>query len=131
LSMTLNALNHINIGDEGDRYDPVLKLQRISQLFQNMSTAVSSAEQESIKSRRAAELLLAELNEVQERNDSMQEELSKFTYEIQQLSKEKDAAEAEKVEAISHCENLSLVNNEEKKKIYAQVLSFGTNEHSL
>ncbi|KAF8097555.1 hypothetical protein N665_0286s0063 [Sinapis alba] len=131
LSMTLNALNSINIGDEGDRSDPVLKLQQISELFQNMSTAVSSAEQESIKSRRAAELLLAELNEVQERNDSMQEELSKFTYEVQQLSRQKDAAEAAKVEAISHCENLSLVNNEEKKKIYAQVLSFGTSVNTL
>ncbi|XP_018461112.1 uncharacterized protein LOC108832114 isoform X4 [Raphanus sativus] len=131
LSMTLNALNSINIGDEGDRYDPVLKLQRISQLFQNMSAAVSSAEQESIKSRRAAELLLAELNEVQERNDGMQEELSKFAYEIQQLSRQRDAEEAAKVEAISQCENLSLVNNEEKKKIYAQVLSFGTSVNTL
>ncbi|KAJ0251826.1 Nucleoporin [Hirschfeldia incana] len=131
LSMTLNALNDINIGDEGDRYDPVLKLQRISQLFQNMSTAVSSAEQESIKSRRAAELLLAELNEVQERNDSMQEELSKLTYEIEQLSREKNAAEAAKVEAISRCENLSMVNNEEKTKLYAQVLSAGTNVNTL
>ncbi|KAG2249779.1 hypothetical protein Bca52824_089407 [Brassica carinata] len=115
LSMTLNALNNINIGDEGDRYDPVLKLQRISQLFQTMSTAVSSAEQESIKSRRAAELLLAEVNEVQERNDSMQEELSKCC----------------KIEAISRCENLSRVNNEEKKKLYAQVMSIGTNVNTL
>ncbi|KAH0940952.1 hypothetical protein HID58_000589 [Brassica napus] len=131
LSMTLNALNHINIGDEGDRYDPVLKLQRISQLFQNMSTAVSSAEQESIKSRRAAELLLAEVNEVQERNDSMQEELSKCTYEIEQLSREKDAAEAATVEAISRFENLSMVNIEEKKKLCDQVLSVGTNVNSL
>ncbi|CAH8387483.1 unnamed protein product [Eruca vesicaria subsp. sativa] len=131
LSMTLNALNSINIGDEGDRYDPVLKLQRISQLFQNMSTAVSSAEQESIKSRRAAELLLAELNEVQERNDSMQEELSKFTYEIQELSRQKDAAESAKVEAMSHLENLSVANNEEKKKIYAQVMSFATSLTTL
>ncbi|CDY60853.1 BnaA01g34800D [Brassica napus] len=131
LSMTLNALNHINIGDEGDRYDPVLKLQRISQLFQNMSTAVSSAEQESIKSRRAAELLLAEVNEVQERNDSMQEELSKCTYEIEQLSREKDAAEAATVEAISRCENLSMVNIEEKKKLCDQVLSVGTNVNTL
>ncbi|CAH8328369.1 unnamed protein product [Eruca vesicaria subsp. sativa] len=131
LSMTLNALNSIDIGDEGDRYDPVLKLQRISQLFQNMSTAVASAEQESIKSRRAAELLLAELNEVQERNDSMQEELSKLTYEIQQISRQKDAAEAAKVEAISRCENLSVVNNEEKKMLYAQVLSVGTNVNTL
>ncbi|XP_013596053.1 PREDICTED: centromere-associated protein E-like isoform X1 [Brassica oleracea var. oleracea] len=131
LSMTLNALNSTNIGDEGDRYDPVLKLQRISQLFQNMSTAVTSAEQESIKSRRAAELLLAEVNEVQERNDSMQEELSKCTYEIEQLFREKDAAEAAKVEAISRCENLSMVNNEEKKKLYAQVMSVGTNVNTL
>uniref|UniRef100_A0A1J3ILL0 Uncharacterized protein n=2 Tax=Noccaea caerulescens TaxID=107243 RepID=A0A1J3ILL0_NOCCA len=131
LSMTLNALNSIDIGDEGDRYDPVLKLQRISQLFQNMSTAVSSAEQESRKSRRAAELLLAELNEVQERNDSLQEELSKFTYEIEQLSRQKDAAEAAKVEAISHCENLSVVNNEEKKKLYTQLVSFGTSVNTL
>ncbi|XP_018482822.1 trans-Golgi network-localized SYP41-interacting protein 1 isoform X2 [Raphanus sativus] len=131
LSVTLNALNSINIGDEGDRYDPVLKLQRISQLFQNMSAAVSSSQQESIKSRRAAELLLAELNEVQERNDGMQEELSKFAYEIQQLSRQKDAEEAAKVEAISQCENLSVVNNEEKKKMYAQVLSFGTSVNTL
>ncbi|KAL0872836.1 hypothetical protein Bca101_022541 [Brassica carinata] len=131
LSMTLNALNDINIGDEGDRYDPILKLQRISQLFQTMSTAVSSAEQESIKSRRAAELLLAELNEVQERNDSMQEELSKLAYEIQQLSEQRDVAEAAKVEAISRCENLSMVNNEEKKKLYSQVLSAGTNVNTL
>lgn len=131
LNMTLNALNSIDIGDEGDRDDPVLKLQRISQLFQNMSTSVSSAEQESRKSRRAAELLLAELNEVQERNDSLQEELSKFTYEIQQLSRQKDAAEAAKVEAISQFENLSLVDNEEKKKLYAQLLSFGTSVNTL
>ncbi|XP_024004598.1 early endosome antigen 1 isoform X2 [Eutrema salsugineum] len=131
LSMTLNELNSINIGDEGERYDPVLKLQRISQLFQNMSTDVASAEQESRKSRRAAELLLAELNEVQERNDSLQEELSKFTYEIQQLSREKDSAEAAKVEAISHYENLSVVINEEKKKLYAQLLSFGTSVKTL
>ncbi|EOA15882.1 hypothetical protein CARUB_v10003961mg [Capsella rubella] len=131
LSMTLNVLNSIDIGDEGERNDPVLKLERISQLFQNMSTAVSSAEQESKKSRRAAELLLAELNEVQERNDSLQEELSKFTYEFQQLSREKDAAEAAKVEAISHFENLSAVNSEEKKKLYAQLLSFGTSVNSV
>ncbi|CAN7070188.1 unnamed protein product [Brassica oleracea var. botrytis] len=131
LSMTLNALNSINIGDEGDRYEPVLKLQRISQLFQNMSTAVTSAEQESIKSRRAAELLLAEVNEVQQRNDNMQEELSKCTYEIEQLFRAKDAAEAAKIEAISRCENLSMVNNEEKKKLYAQVMSIGTNVNTL
>ncbi|CAA7015255.1 unnamed protein product [Microthlaspi erraticum] len=131
LSTTLNALNSIDIGDEGDRYDPVLKLQRIQQLFQNMSTAVSSAEQESRKSRRAAELLLAELNEVQERNDSLQEKLSKFTYEIEQLSRQKDAAEAAKVEAVSHCENLSVLNNEEKKKLYAQLLSFATSVNAL
>ncbi|KAL1210429.1 Trans-Golgi network-localized SYP41-interacting protein 1 [Cardamine amara subsp. amara] len=131
LSMTLDALNTIDIGDEGDRYDPVMKLQRISQLFQNMSTGVSSAEQESRKSRRAAELLLAELNEVQERNDSLQDELSKFTYEIQQLSRQKNAAEAAKVEAISHFENLSAVNSEEKKNLYAQLLSFGTSVNSL
>ncbi|VVB10825.1 unnamed protein product [Arabis nemorensis] len=131
LSMTLNALNSIDIGDEGDRNDPVLKLQRISQLFRDMSTSVSSAEQESRKSRRAAELLLAELNEVQERNDSLQEELSKYTYEIQQLSRQKDAAEAAKVEAISQFENLSVAENEEKKKLYAQLLSFATSVNTL
>ncbi|KAG7618041.1 hypothetical protein AtNW77_Chr4g0310061 [Arabidopsis thaliana] len=131
LSMTLNALNSIDIGDEGDINDPVMKLQRISQLFQTMSTTVTSAEQESRKSRRAAELLLAELNEVQETNDSLQEDLSKFTYEIQQLSREKDAAEAAKVEAISRFENLSAVSNEEKNKLYAQLLSCGTSVNSL
>lgn len=131
LSMTLNALNSIDIGVEGDMNDPVMKLQRISQLFQTMGTAVSSAEQESRKSRRAAELLLAELNEVQERNDSLQEDLSKFTYEIQQLSREKDAAEAAKVEAISRFENLSAVSNEEKNKLYAQLLLCRTSVNSL
>ncbi|CAN8273307.1 unnamed protein product [Cochlearia groenlandica] len=131
LSSTLNALNSIDTGDEGDIHDPFLKLQKISQLFQNMSAAVSSAEHESRKSRRAAELLLAELNEVQERNDSLQEELSKYTYELQQLSIQKDVAEAAKVEAISHFEKLSVVDNEEKKKLYAQLLSFGTSVNTL
>ncbi|XP_019056916.1 PREDICTED: A-kinase anchor protein 9 isoform X2 [Tarenaya hassleriana] len=131
LSTILSVLNSIDIGDESENNDPVMKLQKISQLFQDMHTAMSSAEQESRKSRRAAELLLAELNEVQERNDNLQEELSKCSYELEQLSIQKDAAEGAKIEALSRLEQLSVMHNEERRKQYSQLLFFGTSLNNL
>ncbi|XP_050218473.1 uncharacterized protein LOC126669146 isoform X2 [Mercurialis annua] len=116
LSMILNALEGIDLGSETYKGDPMKKLEHIAKLCRDMPAAVAFSEEESRKSRRAAELLLAELNEVQDRNDNLQEELSKVTAELVQFSEDKDLAEAAKSDALSRLEKSSLVHIEDKKK---------------
>ncbi|KAI7987185.1 hypothetical protein LOK49_LG13G02881 [Camellia lanceoleosa] len=76
LSLILNTLNDIGAGFEFNISDPVEKLEQVGKQCRDLHAAVASSEHDSMKSRRAAELLLAELNEVQERNDGLQEELA-------------------------------------------------------
>ncbi|XP_048227937.1 trans-Golgi network-localized SYP41-interacting protein 1 isoform X4 [Ricinus communis] len=116
LSMILNALGDFDVGGEIYNSDPIKKLEHVGKLCRDLHAAVASSEEESRKSRRAAELLLAELNEVQDRNDNLQDELAKVTAELTQLSKGRDVAEAAKFEALSRFEKLSLVRTEEKNK---------------
>ncbi|KAL2584183.1 hypothetical protein AAZV13_14G114900 [Glycine max] len=104
LKLILNKLGEIEVGGEGHISDPVKKLELVGKLFSDLHSAVASLEQESRKSKRASELLLAELNEVQERNDSFQEELAKVTAELVDLRRERDSAEAAKLEAVAHLE---------------------------
>ncbi|GJX94640.1 hypothetical protein Tco_0349226 [Tanacetum coccineum] len=88
LSMILGALAKIDLGVELINNDPFEKMKQIEKVMHDLQVAISSAEQESRKSRTAVELLLAELNEVQERNEDLLEELSKTIME-------KDSAEFE------------------------------------
>ncbi|XP_065635874.1 trans-Golgi network-localized SYP41-interacting protein 1 isoform X4 [Quercus suber] len=115
LSMILNTLNGIDVGGEVNSGDPVERLEQLGKLVSDLDAAVASSEQQSRKSKRAAELLLAELNEVQDRNDVLQEELAKAANEVAELTKERDLAEAAKLEAISRLEKLSDVRSEERK----------------
>ncbi|KAG6649425.1 hypothetical protein I3843_07G207200 [Carya illinoinensis] len=115
LSMALNALNNIGVDGEFNSGDPIERLEQLGKLFYDLRTAVASSEQEMRKSKKAAELLLAELNEVQERNDVLQEELATAANEVVELSKERDLAEAAKLEANSRLESLSTVRSEERK----------------
>ncbi|XP_012076353.1 centromere protein F isoform X2 [Jatropha curcas] len=121
LTVILNILGGIDVGEIYDS-DPVKKLEHIGKLYHDLHAAVASLQEESRKSRRAAELLLAELNEVQDRNDGLQEELAKVTVELSQLSKDRDVAEAAKFEALSRLEQLSLVCTEEKRKKHSEIL---------
>ena len=119
LGAILNTLGDINVGVEFSGNDPVEKLERIGKLCHDLHAAVTSSEQESKKSKRAAELLLAELNEVQERNDTLQDELAKTGSELSKLSKERDEAETSKLEALSSLRKLTTIHSEERKKQFS------------
>ncbi|GAB2222885.1 hypothetical protein Drorol1_Dr00017016 [Drosera rotundifolia] len=117
LSILFNKIDEISFTGLADVSDPVLKLDGIRRMCSDLHTTLSSSQEETIKSKRAAELLLAELNEVQERNDGLQEELGKAYDDMSNLSKEKEAAISAKLELLSHVDKLS----EERRK---QLLQF-------
>ncbi|RDX78934.1 hypothetical protein CR513_40710, partial [Mucuna pruriens] len=122
LKLILNKLGEIEVGGEGHISDPVKKLEWVGKLCSDLRSAVASLEQESRKSKRASELLLAELNEVQERNDSFQEELAKVTAELVDLRRERDSAEAAKLEALARLEKLSVLHEEGKKSHFSEIM---------
>ncbi|KAL9249297.1 Trans-Golgi network-localized SYP41-interacting protein 1-like protein [Drosera capensis] len=117
LSIVFNKIDEISFTGLADVSDPVLKLDGIRRMCSDLHTTLSSSQEETVKSKRAAELLLAELNEVQERNDGLQEELGKAYDDMSNLSKEKEAAISAKLELLSHVDKLS----EERRK---QLLQF-------
>ncbi|KAL2318260.1 hypothetical protein Fmac_032136 [Flemingia macrophylla] len=121
LKLILNKLGEIEVGDEDHVSDPVKKLEWVGKLCSDLHSAVASLEQDSRKSKRASELLLAELNEVQERNDSFQEELAKVTSELWDLRKERDSAEAAKLEVLANLEKLSALHEERKKSHFSDI----------
>ncbi|KAM7264917.1 hypothetical protein ACFE04_002600 [Oxalis oulophora] len=103
LNMIFSALGKIDVDDtQINSTDPVVKIERIGIMLGDLQSTVAFSEQESKKSKRAAELLLAELNEVQERNDNLQEELAEATIKLEQLS---------------------LVDLQEKRKRYSELLA--------
>ncbi|GLT58296.1 hypothetical protein SLA2020_311990 [Shorea laevis] len=122
LTSVLNTLADIDFDVVIDTSDPVEKLEKVAKLCNDLNLAVASSEQELRKSRRATELLLTELNEVQERNDGLQEELAKAARELAEFMRERDLAETAKLEALSHVEKLSMIHNEEKRKQYSDLL---------
>ncbi|CAJ2665219.1 centromere-associated protein E-like isoform X4 [Trifolium pratense] len=122
LKLVLNKLGEIDVGGQGHISDPVKKVECVGKLFSELHNSVASLEQESRKSKRASELLLAELNEVQERNDSFQEELAKAVDELVDLKRERDSAEGAKLEALSHLEKLSTLHKEEKMSHFYELV---------
>lgn len=109
LSLLLSKLDEVNAGEGNNANDPLQKLEGIVKLCSDLQHSTDSFEQEAKKSKKSAELLLAELNEVQERNDDLQEELVKAHDEISNLLKERDLANSAKMEALSHLDKLSEV----------------------
>ncbi|RYR55048.1 uncharacterized protein [Arachis hypogaea] len=131
LNLILNKLGEIEIGGEGYISDPIKKLECIEKLCSDLHGTVASLEQESRKSKRAAELLLAELNEVQERNDAFQEELAKADAELVDLRKERDSFEAAKLEALSHLQKLSALHEEGKKNHSSELTALKSSMNEL
>ncbi|XP_056691730.1 trans-Golgi network-localized SYP41-interacting protein 1 isoform X2 [Spinacia oleracea] len=107
LSILLSRLGEINTGEGTNAHDPLQKLEGIVNMLSDLQHSAASFELEAKKSKKSAELLLAELNEVQERNDGLQEELEIAQNEISKLSKEKDLVNSAKIEALSHVSKLS------------------------
>ncbi|KAI4337430.1 hypothetical protein L6164_015849 [Bauhinia variegata] len=123
LKIILNKLEEIEINGEGKTDDPLKKLELVGKFCSDLHSTVASLEQESRKSKRASELLLAELNEVQERNDVFQEELAKVAVELVDLRKQRDSAEAAKLEALSHLEKLSTMHMQQRKDQYSEIMA--------
>ncbi|KAK4435693.1 hypothetical protein Salat_0732800 [Sesamum alatum] len=121
-SSILHALDDIDIGLASNSGNPIEKLKEIVKYLHDLRSGMDSLAQESRKSKRAAELLLAELNEVQERNDGLQEELAKSVQQISELSREKDLAENAKFEALAHVEKLSYIHSEEKNRQLSEIM---------
>uniref|UniRef100_A0A9I9CHD3 Centromere-associated protein E n=1 Tax=Cucumis melo TaxID=3656 RepID=A0A9I9CHD3_CUCME len=122
LSSIINTLDHIEVNVDVHETDPIEKLKHVGKLCSDLREAMFFSEQESVKSRRAAELLLAELNEVQERNDAFQEELAKASDEIAEMTRERDSAETSKLEALSELEKLSTLQLRERKNQFSQFM---------
>lgn len=122
LSLMLNTLKGIGAVFEFNISDPVEMLELIGRQWHDRHAAVAASEQDMMKSKRAAELLLAELNEVQERNDGFQEELAKYSSELLELSKERDLAEAAKREAFSQVKKSSAIRSEEGNNQFAELM---------
>ncbi|KAF7126997.1 hypothetical protein RHSIM_Rhsim11G0005000 [Rhododendron simsii] len=122
LSLMLNTLKGIGAVFEFNISDPVEMLEQIGRQWHDRHAAVAASEQDMMKSKRAAELLLAELNEVQERNDGFQEELAKYSSKLSELSKERDLAEAAKREAFSQVKKLSAIRSEGGNNQFAELM---------
>ncbi|XP_057799223.1 LOW QUALITY PROTEIN: trans-Golgi network-localized SYP41-interacting protein 1 [Salvia miltiorrhiza] len=120
-SSILNALGEIDVGFETNSVNPVERIKEIGKYLHDLHGRMDSLEQESRKSKRAAELLLAELNEVQERNDGLQDELAKVVNELSEVSREKDLVENAKREAVAHVEKLSYLHSEEKERQLSEI----------
>lgn len=116
LSKLLRALDDIDIGKEYINIDSAQKLEEIGKLNFELRSSVFFAEQEAKKAKRTAELLLAELNEVQERADILHEELGKAEAVLFEAYRQKDAAESARADAFRHLEEINLLHSEERKK---------------
>ncbi|KAK9099776.1 hypothetical protein Scep_023206 [Stephania cephalantha] len=116
LSKLIITLNAMSFDGGMDIENPVNKMEQLRKVYDDLKDTRSSSEHELKKTKRAMELLLAELNDVQERADGLQEELSKANATIGALVKERDHAEAARIEALSHVENFVAVQSEVRKK---------------
>ncbi|KAK4277074.1 hypothetical protein QN277_015127 [Acacia crassicarpa] len=131
LKMILNKLSDIEVSGYSDTSDPVKKLELVGKFCSDLLASVTSLEQESRKSKRAEGLLLAELNEVQERNDGFQEELANVVVELANIRKERDSAVAAKVEVLSHLEKLSALHIEERSNYFSELLALRSSMNQL
>ncbi|KAI3909489.1 hypothetical protein MKW92_042271, partial [Papaver armeniacum] len=126
LTRLCDVVNSVDVGDGLNVSDPVHKLERIGKVCYELQAAVASSENESKKSRRAAELLAAELNEVQERADNLQEDLAQAEAAFLDLANERDLVNNARVEALSRLEKFTTVRTEERKKELMEIMKLKT-----
>ncbi|KAL5974128.1 hypothetical protein ACLOJK_030791 [Asimina triloba] len=131
LSSLLTALHAIDIGGQVNSNDPVQKMEQIVKWSGDFHAASVSLQQEAKKSKRAAELLVAELNEVQERADIFQEELEKARNASTELFRQKEKLEAARLEVHSKLEQIIYSHEEEKKRQLAYLLKLKTGVDQL
>nr|CAD1825448.1 unnamed protein product [Ananas comosus var. bracteatus] len=116
LNKFLTALHSIDAGGDCNTIDPVQKIEEIAKFCHDLSKKVASSEAEAQKSKKAAGLLLNELNEVQERADILQEELASTEATIIEFSRQRDALEAARTDALHRLEQVNLNHSQERKE---------------
>ncbi|XP_058068139.1 trans-Golgi network-localized SYP41-interacting protein 1-like isoform X2 [Magnolia sinica] len=122
LSGLLTALHAIDVGGQVSSNDPVQKMEGIGKLSRDLHAAAVSSEHEAKKSKRAAELLLVELNEVQDRADSLQEDLEKAQAAATELSKQREKVETARIEAVSNLEQFITAREVERRRQHADFM---------
>lgn len=120
MQRVMTALDAIDSIRQFQFGDPVEVIEWLGKSFHNLQGKIVSAEEDVRKSKRAAELLVAELDEVHGRMDTLEDELAKAESEIVTLSKEKDAAEAAKEDAILHLEHAVAAQAEKQNQASIQ-----------
>ncbi|KAK8968256.1 hypothetical protein KSP40_PGU008335 [Platanthera guangdongensis] len=116
-SKLLTAVQAIDLEGEDNEGDPVDKLRMVSSIILDVRSQAAAAKLEANRSKSAAELLLAELNEIQERNDSLQEELVKKEASLVEYSAQKD-------ESLSRLELFMSVYTVERGRIANNLVEF-------
>ncbi|XP_031480379.1 trans-Golgi network-localized SYP41-interacting protein 1 isoform X2 [Nymphaea colorata] len=122
LNEFLTALNAVSIISKVTSTKPLQKLEQLVKVVHDLEAQCSSCEQDAKRSKHAAELLVAELNDVQERYENLQEELIEKESIIGAISAQRDAAEAAKSEALLHLEQTSKSVIEDRKNQHQKEL---------
>jgi chromosome segregation ATPase len=130
LNGLLNALNKVDIAREFDM-DPVTKVEKVAKFCLDIQEAVVSSQNEVKKSKRATELLLAELNEAHERADNLQEELFKAEAALSESSKQYSVAESARADAVRHLENVMHVQSQTRRKQLDHLMELNSTSSQL
>uniref|UniRef100_A0ACD5Z229 Uncharacterized protein n=1 Tax=Avena sativa TaxID=4498 RepID=A0ACD5Z229_AVESA len=115
LSRLLHALSMVDIAREFDT-DPITKVGKIAQLYLDLQATSASLQNEVKKSKRATELLLAELNEAHERADNLQEELVMAEAALSESSKQNNILESARADAVRRLEHITYMQAQAARK---------------
>ncbi|KAK8461720.1 hypothetical protein SEVIR_1G087300v4 [Setaria viridis] len=130
LSGLLNALNKVDIAREFDT-DPVTKVEKIAKFCLDLQETVVSSQNEVKKSKRATELLLAELNEAHERADNLQEELFKAEAALSESYKQYSVTESARADAVRHLEHVMHAQSQTRRKQLDHLMELNSTSSQL
>ena len=130
LSGLLNALNKVDVAQEFDM-DPITKVEKIAKFCLDLQETVVSSQNEVKKSKRATELLLAELNEAHERADNLQEELAKAEAALSESSKQYRVTESARADAVRHLEHIMHVQSQTRRKQVDHLMELNSTSSQL
>ncbi|KAF0925146.1 hypothetical protein E2562_015420 [Oryza meyeriana var. granulata] len=123
LSRLLNSLSTVDIGREFDT-DPIAKVEKISDFCLDLQNEVK-------KSKQATELLLAELNEVHERADNLQDELVKAESALSESSRQNNVVESARADAVRHLEYIMHMQSQTRRKQIDHLMELNSTSSQL
>ncbi|CAL5024033.1 unnamed protein product [Urochloa decumbens] len=126
----LNALNKVDVAQEFDM-DPITKVEKIAKFCLDLQETVVSSQNEVKKSKRATELLLAELNEAHERADNLQEELVTVEAALSESSKQYSITESARADAVRHLEHVMHVQSQTRRKQVDHLMELNSSSSQL